>query len=88
MPKSLLLVSLASCLLFGFAATTAQAADQAKCEVAEVNPVTGHAICVKPIGAPVEQPSPDMLQTCDPAHKNDPAFSFGPNCKPAPDSGS
>ena len=29
-----------------------------KCEVAVVNPVSGYAECVKPRGAPVEQPPP------------------------------
>jgi hypothetical protein len=29
-----------------------------KCEVAVVNPVTGYAECVKPRGAPVDQPPP------------------------------
>ena len=35
-------------------AETSNGAAPAKCEVAEVNPVTGHVICIKPLGAPVE----------------------------------
>jgi hypothetical protein len=73
----------------GASAPAAEAnAQKPKCQVAEVNPVTGHAVCVKPVGAPVEQPSSDLLQTCDSSHASDPDFSFGPNCKPQPKSGS
>jgi len=44
----------------------------AKCLVAEVNPVTGHAVCVNPRGAPVEPPSASALHPCKPrAHDND-----------------
>ena len=38
----------------------------AKCLVAEVNPVTGHAVCVNPRGAPVESPPVSALRPCKP----------------------
>jgi hypothetical protein len=36
----------------------------AKCLVAEVNPVTGNAVCVNPVGAPVDRPSVTDLKPC------------------------
>ncbi len=36
-----------------------------KCEVAVVNPVSGYAECVKPRGAPVDQPPPRPPPTPD-----------------------
>ena len=38
----------------------------AKCLVAEVNPVTGHAVCINPRGAPVEPPPVSALKPCKP----------------------
>jgi hypothetical protein len=38
----------------------------AKCLVAEVNPVTGHAVCVNPRGAAVESPPASALRPCKP----------------------
>jgi hypothetical protein len=59
--------------LLATTALTAQAMAQApstppvKCRVAEVNPVTNHAHCIDPIGAPlegqVEKPCQGMHQT-------------------------
>ncbi|MET0667030.1 MAG: hypothetical protein ABWZ01_00775, partial [Methyloceanibacter sp.] len=40
-------------------------AAQAKCQVAEVNPVTGHVFCIKPQGAPVEPPPEDIAPPCN-----------------------
>jgi hypothetical protein len=39
------------------AAAPAAEGAPAKCLEAEVNPVTGHALCVKPRGAPVDPPN-------------------------------
>ena len=46
----------------------------AKCLKAAVNPVTGHAICLEPRGAPVDPPERTSLQRpCKPrAHDSDP----------------
>ncbi|HKH81790.1 MAG TPA: hypothetical protein VKA03_09335 [Methylovirgula sp.] len=58
--------------LLGSAVLTAQAMAQtptppAKCRVAEVNPVTNHAHCIDPVGAPLdvqsEKPCQGMHQT-------------------------
>jgi hypothetical protein len=38
--------------------TAAQPRAQAACKIAEVNPVSGHAECVDPQGAPVDAPPP------------------------------
>lgn len=45
-----------------------------KCLQAAVNPVTGHAICVNPRGAPVDPPPAEALnKPCKPrAHDDDP----------------
>jgi len=45
--------------------TTAAPPPGEKCEVAVVNPVSGYAECVKPRGAPVDQPPPRPAPTPD-----------------------
>jgi len=56
------------------AASSEAAAPPPKCLKAAVNPVTGHAICLEPKGAPVDPPERSALQRpCRPrAHDNDP----------------
>ncbi len=51
-----------------------EVASQPKCLKAVVNPVTGHAICLEPKGAPVDPPERSALQRpCKPrAHDADP----------------
>ena len=50
-----------------------QKAAAEKCLEAVVNPVTGHAVCVNPSGAPVEPPPKSAYQPCKPrAHDSDP----------------
>ena len=82
-------LGLALCLL-----TTAKAADQqaqsadqgakpAKCLEAAVNPVTGYAVCVNPVGAPVEQPPVAHFQPCKPrAHDKEEwtTYEHGSGC--------
>ena len=55
-------------------AASAEAAPPVKCLKAVVNPVTGHAICLEPKGAPVDPPPRSALQRpCPPrAHDADP----------------
>lgn len=43
-----------------------KSAPPAKCLVAEVNPVTGHAVCINPRGAPVAPPPVSALRPCKP----------------------
>jgi hypothetical protein len=56
---------------------------QARCEVAEVNPVTGHVFCIKPQGAPVEPPPEDIAPPCN-AEASRGQWTWEPACKPAP----
>lgn len=72
-------------LACGASAEPADQAAQAKCEVAEVNPVTGHVFCIKPPGAPVEPPPEDIAPPCDPAASRG-QWSWEPTCRPAPKS--
>ena len=48
------------------------AGEPVKCPEAAVNPVTGHAVCINPRGAPVEPPPVSALKPCKPrAHDKD-----------------
>ena len=48
-----------------------KSATPAKCLEAAVNPVTGDAVCVNPVGAPVAPPPKSAFQPCKPrAHDN------------------
>jgi hypothetical protein len=54
---------------------------QPKCLKAEVNPVTGHVLCVEPLGAPVD-PAPSAAE--NPCRENPRAegdWSFTPTCQ-------
>jgi hypothetical protein len=48
------------------------------CLKAEVNPVTGHVLCINPLGAPVEAPPP--AEPCQPHAYAAEAWSYGPKC--------
>lgn len=52
-----------------------------KCLKAEVNPVTGHVLCIDPIGAPVDPPPAVALPPCKPDERSDAAWTWGPKCK-------
>jgi hypothetical protein len=54
------------------------------CLQAEVNPVTGHALCVNPLGAPVEAPPPSGMLPCAPGPHTTEVLSYQPNCKSEP----
>jgi len=60
-------------------AETSTAAAPAKCEVAEVNPVTGHVSCIKPLGAPVEPPPAEAAAPCNPDQARG-QWTWGPGC--------
>ena len=76
----------------GLMAETALAAEPAgeatppKCEKAEINPVTGHVLCLKPRGAPVEPPPATATAPCKPEDARG-QWSWGPPCAPEPESG-
>jgi hypothetical protein len=59
--------------------TNAAAQPQAKCEVAEVNPVTGYVGCIKPLGAPVAPPPAEAAAPCNPDQARG-QWTWGPNC--------
>jgi hypothetical protein len=71
------------------AATAALAADgdtpastaAPTCRKAEVNPVTGHVLCLDPLGAPVEPPPTASEVPCKPSARADEAWTWGPKCK-------
>jgi hypothetical protein len=73
-------------ILFGLAGATiaAGAADEApppKCRKAEINPVTGHVLCIDPLGAPVEAPPEEAKPRCKPEDARG-QWSYGPACTP------
>jgi hypothetical protein len=79
-----ILLLLAALLVAGAAqAEPQEKSAQAKCEVAEVNPVTGHVFCIKPQGAPVESPPEDIAPPCN-AEASRGQWTWAPTCKPAP----
>ena len=65
------------------AAEDAEQAAPPKCVTAEINPVTGHVLCIDPLGAPVEAP-PDAKLPCKPEDARG-QWSYGPNCTPTPE---
>jgi hypothetical protein len=73
-------------ILLGLAgvATTAGAAEETpspKCRKAEINPVTGHVLCIDPLGAPVEAPPEEAKPRCKPEDARG-QWSYGPACAP------
>ena len=73
-------------ILFGLAGATtpAGAADEVpppKCRKAEINPVTGHVLCIDPLGAPVEAPPEEAKPRCKPEDARG-QWSYGPACAP------
>jgi hypothetical protein len=65
------------------AAENSDQAAQAKCETAEINPVTGHVFCIKPLGAPVEAPPAEDKPNCKPEDARG-QWSYGPACTVEP----
>ncbi len=73
-------------ILLGLAAMAGQAsADSsestapAKCEIAEINPVTGHVGCIKPLGAPVDPPPAEAKGPCNPDQARG-QWTWAPGC--------
>lgn len=52
-----------------------------KCQVAEINPVTGHVFCIKPLGAPVEAPKANESEPCKPQTRENADWTWRPKCK-------
>ena len=82
--RGLLLGAIALVALVGHALAAGDAEQETpQCRTAEVNPVTGHVLCIDPLGAKVEAPPSDALSPCQPL-KHDGDFTYAPNCKDKP----
>ncbi len=51
------------------------------CITAEVNPVTGHVLCIEPLGAAVEPP-PEAALPCKRPEDVRGQWSYSPSCTP------
>jgi hypothetical protein len=65
------------------AGETEEQGPQPKCRKAEINPVTGHILCIDPLGAPVEAPPDAARPPCKPEEARG-QWSYGPSCAPEP----
>jgi hypothetical protein len=73
-------------ILLGLAGGTAMAGaagpvSPPKWRKAEINPVTGHVLCIDPLGAPVEAPPEEAKPRCKPEDARG-QWSYGPACAP------
>ena len=50
---------------------------------AEINPVTGHVLCIDPLGAPVEAPPDEAKPKCKQDSRGQ--WTWSPNCTPTPE---
>ncbi len=66
------------------AAEPAGQAEAAKCRTAEVNPVTGHVMCIDPLGAAVEPAPAELAPPCK-AEDSRGQWTWAPNCNPRPE---
>jgi hypothetical protein len=69
---------------FGLAASPALAetAPAPACKTAEVNPVTGHVLCIDPLGAEVEAPPESAKPACEEESRGQ--WTWAPNCTERP----
>ncbi len=65
------------------AAENAEQAPSPKCVTAEINPVTGHVLCINPLGAPVEVPPDEAKPKCKQDSRGQ--WTWSPNCMPTPE---
>jgi len=66
----------------GVSAAPAEQKAQPACITAEVNPVTGHVLCIEPLGAAVEPPPPEEALPCKRPEDVRGQWSYSPNCTP------
>ena len=76
-------VLLGMALMAGAAAEDSEQAALPKCLKAEVNPVTGHVLCIDPLGAAVEPLPLEAAPNCKPDEARG-QWSNGPACTPEP----
>ena len=60
-------------------ARSRRATGEAACITAEVNPVTGHVLCIEPLGAAVEPPRPRRPESGRNVRGQ---WIYSPNCTP------
>lgn len=65
----------------GAMAEDAKTAEQV-CRKAEINPVTGHVVCLEPRGATVPPPPEDIAPSCDETESRG-QWTWSPNCRDA-----
>ena len=65
------------------AAENSEPVARPKCLKAEVNPVTGHVLCIDPLGAAVEPLPLEAASPCKPEDTRG-QWSYGPACAPEP----
>lgn len=74
-------------MMIGVALAAGAAAEEPKqaeevCRKAEINPVTGHVLCIEPRGAVVPPPPEDIAPACN-ADESRGQWTWSPNCRPA-----
>jgi hypothetical protein len=84
-PVALGLALLASQALAAEPEDKAAPAAKPACITAEVNPVTGHALCINPLGAPVEAPPSASEVPCQTEAHPSGAWTWGPKCQSVPE---
>ena len=77
------IVLLGVALAAGAAAETPEQSAQPKCLKAEINPITGHVLCIDPLGAAVEPLPLEAASPCKPEGARG-QWSSGPACTPEP----
>ncbi len=75
---------LGSCSCRADASAGAEIAVAPKCLKAEVNPVTGHVLCIDPLGAAVEPPPPEAALPCKKPEEVRGQWSYSPTARPRP----
>jgi hypothetical protein len=83
---TMMMMMTSGALCAALACATPAAAEESpakpKCQVAEINPVTGHVFCIRPQGAPVEAPPEDIAPACNEDESRG-QWTWAPNCRPA-----
>ncbi len=78
-----MMIVLLGVALPGVAAAAETPAAPPKCVTAEINPVTGHVLCIDPLGAPVEAPPDEAKPKCKQDSRGQ--WTWSPNCTPTPE---
>jgi hypothetical protein len=79
----MMVTALAAVLALGAQTQAEEGKSAPKCQTAEINPVTGRVLCIKPLGAPVEAPPSDIAPDCK-ADESRGQWTWAPTCKDQP----